>query len=418
MTRCRGARTAWRGPVDFLSDHILAGAGHPAPAVHYNSHRPLLRRHRPGGRLGLDAIVVSASRPADNLLPALRLGAALDVPVVLMCSRDARSEQAVAKAAGVSGASCVVVDLSEMPGAGLPDFETSGFREAQVDPHGDLSRKRNLGLALGRVAGWRTMLFLDDDIVGLEPGQVKRAVAALDHHAVVGMPAVYFPDNSIVCHAHRLAQRLTRRLDDDQQDVFVSGSALAVDMRRVDSFFPDMYNEDWLFLAPHLDRGTVTSLGWVLQQEYAPFESPQRAGDQEFGEVLAEGLLGFLHSARLHPPPPTSYWATFLDRRAEFISLARQACRAAAVQHNEAAAAVAALEVAERNRSRISPADLTEYVDAWIHDLAVWRRFLAELPRLSDLPASIRHLDLAAVTVTSYSRSAVPAAPSRRLCAE
>ena len=218
----------------------------PVPAIHYASHASLLQRYRPGGGLHLDAIVVSAARPAANVRPALRLGAGIDVPVVLMCSRAARTGDAAAKAAAVAGATCVVVDMSRKPKVDLPDFETSRFRQAQVGSHGDLSRKRNLGLMLGRLAGWRAVLFLDDDILGLNPVHVTRAAAALDYFAAVGMPPRRYPDNSVVCHANRLSG--------GRQRVFVSASALAVDLRHVCTFFPDTYNEDWLFLAPLLDR--------------------------------------------------------------------------------------------------------------------------------------------------------------------
>ena len=50
------------------------------------------------------------------------------------------------------------------------------------------------------------------------------------------------PDNSVVCHARRLAGRF--------QDVFVSGAVLGVHCNSLPlSFFPDIYNEDWFFFA-------------------------------------------------------------------------------------------------------------------------------------------------------------------------
>jgi hypothetical protein len=339
-----------------------------------------------------------------------------------MCSREAHRDGAVAKAASVPGSTCVVVDVAAASDVGLPELETSEFHEAQVGSHGDLSCKRNLGLALGRLTDWESILFLDDDITGLEPRQVTEAVAALDHHTAVGMPATFFQDNSVVCHA--------RRVGGADQDVFVSGSALAVDVSRADSFFPDIYNEDWLFLAPQLDRQDVAAAGSVLQDEYLPFELPHRAGVQEFGEVVAEGLIGYLHSSRLIPLPPVAYWDAFLEARADFIAEAMQRCLAAAVHDVDADAALPALEIAEQALARISAAMLTDYVDAWTHDLATWQEFLRELPRTGDVRASLKHLGLPAVTVSSEPRAESPPtrrqpgpanhspAPSRRLCAE
>ena len=44
----------------------------------------------------------------------------------------------------------------------------------------------------------------------------------------------------MVCHAIRDTG--------GKQGTFVGGGALAVAVDRVDSFFPDIYNEDWFYL--------------------------------------------------------------------------------------------------------------------------------------------------------------------------
>ena len=288
-----------------------------------------------------------------------------------------------------SGARFVVVDMTKSANLALPNFETSRFRQAQVGSHGDLSRKRNVGLLLGRLASWRTILFLDDDIYGLNPVQVARAVAALDYFIAVGMPARRFPDNSVVCHAHRLSG--------GKQGIFVSGSALAVNMSRIDTFFPDTYNEDWLFLAPHLDRYHVASYGSVRQQRYSPFAYPHRAGAQEFGDVLAEGLLGYLHSNRLHLPPSIDYWRAFLARRADFIAFTMRRLLNVEEPNAEVIRALTALRIAQIARSKISAEVLSEYVDAWFRDLQTWRRFLDKLPRTRVLAEAFHFLDLPTV---------------------
>lgn len=374
---------------------MVAGGKSPPRAIHFSSHAAVLKRSAVNGRRTPDAIVVSASRPVVNLLPALRLGAAIDVPVVVMCSRAARADSAASLAAD-NGARCVAVDVSlHHPWIRVPDFETAGFRQARIGSHGDLSRKRNMGLMLGRLAGWRTMLFLDDDISSLSPVKVSRATAALEHFVAVGMPAKQYSDNSVVCHA--------RRLTGGRQGVFVSGSALAIDVGHMQSFFPDIYNEDWLFLAPHLDQRKVTCHGTVRQQPYEPFRYPHRAGAQEFGEVVAEGLIGYLHSRPLRPLPSHAYWAAFLHSRAAFVSSIKSGCAAGAMQHGDAARAITALESAERALTKVSAAVVSEYVQAWRHDLVVWRQFLTRLPHLGSLPAALRHLGLPNVTVSPRS---------------
>ena len=43
----------------------------------------------------------------------------------------------------------------------------------------DISRKRNLGLLIGRACGWRRMLFLDDDIRRLNMEKLSSAADLL-----------------------------------------------------------------------------------------------------------------------------------------------------------------------------------------------------------------------------------------------
>lgn len=83
------------------------------------------------------------------------------------------------------------------------------------------------------------------------------------------MTATDFPDNFVVCHAHRQVRTAL--------DVFVGGSVLAVNRAQPFTFFPDVYNEDWLFF---YDNACSAQLGWsgrnTTQLYYDPFEQPQR----------------------------------------------------------------------------------------------------------------------------------------------
>ena len=69
----------------------------------------------------------------------------------------------------------------------------------------DISRKRNLGLLIGRACGWTRMLFLDDDIRKVSADKVSSAAALLSQYPVVGLQVTGFPDASVVGHARRMA---------------------------------------------------------------------------------------------------------------------------------------------------------------------------------------------------------------------
>ena len=127
------------------------------------------------------------------------------------------------------------------------------FQRANANRESDLSAKRNLGLLLARLHGWNKIAFIDDDIKLATP---RTSPASPGNWTSTRWPGWSFPDpdNSVVCHARRLAG-LT-------QDVFVTGAVLGVHCNSLPlSFFPDIYNEDWFFFARGGRRPQAASCG-------------------------------------------------------------------------------------------------------------------------------------------------------------
>ena len=177
----------------------------------------------------------------------------------------------------------------------------------------DLSAKRNLALMLSRMSGWSRILFLDDDITGLNPNDMRKASGLLDTHNAVGLRIGGFPDHSVVCHAYRQAG--------GEQQSFIGGGALVVELNRAGSFFPDIYNDDWFFLLDgHKSLQPVAVTGQVIQYPYDPFRNPDRARTEEFGDVLAEGIYWLLDQGKPIADADEAYWAGFLVKRRRFIS--------------------------------------------------------------------------------------------------
>ena len=181
-----------------------------------------------------------------------------------------------------------------------------------VNPNGDLSTKRNLGLLFAKMLGWSGIFFMDDDIRGVSWADLSATVSMLGRYRSVGMRVTDYADNSVVCHAHRATGA--------DQDIFVSGSVLAINCHKPFGFFPEIYNEDWLFFYDDLLTGR---LGWsgrdVTQLPYDPFENVERAERQEFGDVLAEGLYALLHIDSDLSTMPDRYWNEFLAIRKRLL---------------------------------------------------------------------------------------------------
>jgi hypothetical protein len=185
-----------------------------------------------------------------------------------------------------------------------------------------------------------------------------------------------FPDNSVVCHARRLAKL--------PQDNFVSGSVLGV--RCGDPtlpFFPDVYNEDWFFFSRAVARHDLLSVGVATQTPYEPFANPRRAAHEEFGDLLAEGLyalIGDINDPKLAYHSQLRYargafWENFLEARREGLTITRDRLKHfGAVLHGGGVAdhALGSLEAAEQQLDKITPDLCDAFLDAWQDDLDDW----------------------------------------------
>ena len=354
----------------------------------YETHGALVGRVRPGavrwpGTVP-DAIVVPASRPATNLEHAIDLARAAGSHLVVLCSLEARAAEVVAYCTERSFTKAVPVDVPPGYQHELVAFDTARrlLPEGCANPNGDLSAKRNLGLILARMAGWKRIFFLDDDIRELRAADLRATVAMLGQYRSAGMRVEKFPDNSVVCHA--------RRQTGDEQDVFVTGSVLAVNCESPFSFFPEIYNEDWLFFYDDVRTGQLGSSGRLATQlPYDPFANPRRARQQEFGDVLAEGLYALLHKGAGPEHATSLYWNEFIDARLSLLVKLKK--RAESSGRNDMCRA---LDSAITSLIFVQPQMCEDYIRTWRDDLSRWHRALPGVPRVGSIDAALRTLDL------------------------
>src|SRR5690606_36480424 len=132
---------------------------------HNGSHRHLLSTGADAKAADVDAIIVPTARPADTLRHVIGLARHLGTKLVALCSRlsEAGEVRRIATEEGLTDVVPVdVPDASRLP---LPDLATSKLLVGTEFERGtDLSLKRNLGLLLARMAGWRRVVFLADAI--------------------------------------------------------------------------------------------------------------------------------------------------------------------------------------------------------------------------------------------------------------
>ncbi|HEY6310365.1 MAG TPA: hypothetical protein VIY52_06095 [Streptosporangiaceae bacterium] len=278
-------------------------------------------------------------------------------------------------------------------GADLPQsFASSGAL--------DISRKRNLGLLIGRMRGWTRVLLLDDDIRRINIEKLSAAAALLDNYPVVGLQVKKFPDASVVGHARRLTGR--------RQEPFISGGAVLVDPQRLNGFFPAIYHEDWLCIINHLKADDVAIGGMVGQLPYKPFATPERAKNEEFGEIFASALLWLVHTRKrmkiisTNAPAESgidywndltshNFWAQILEQRAALLDNIARRLKA---QYPDNTPAKQALEVARRRCSELTPGEFVSVVKKWSGSLDVWRQRLSILPQVNSVEMALAELGI------------------------
>lgn len=340
------------------------------------------RRGRP------DAIVVPATRPASALAGIIELAAELETQLVILCSRQAKIDRVAERVGKVPRARALIVQIDDEYELPVPGFETSSddFTAASGGRNSDLSLKRNVGLLLARLRGWRKIVYIDDDIT-LGKSDIARISHQLDNHQFAGMACRDFPDNSVFCHARRLAKL--------HQDVFVSGGVLGVNCSDLPMpFFADVYNEDWFFVGEAAARRRLVKAGEAHQAPYDPFAEPTRAGCEEFGDLLAEGLYALIENQgagssfrQVTHLANERYWSSFIDVRWHDLQDTRARLEAFAGRDSGSDTVTDGIKslneaLGRYGSDQINAERCARFLEAWRGDTSEWARAIARISTL------------------------------------
>jgi hypothetical protein len=258
----------------------------------------------------VDAVVVPAARPVQWLREAMKLAKELGTGLLVLCSKGLTAAEAASLADNLN-VPAVAVDVAHNRHC-LPAFTSTRLLENWGFLHSsDTSLKRNLALYIARLASWKRVFFLDDDITNIQPVVAQAAVGLLDGFEVVGLDNIGYPDNSVVCHVHRVLG--------GEQAQFIGGGGMAVAATRGSSFFPEIYNEDWFYMLGTGVPLRVAVTGQMTQKYHDPFADAGRAHFEELGDCLAEGLFWLLDHGLTIDCADEAHWQEFLGRRGYFI---------------------------------------------------------------------------------------------------
>ncbi|WP_214316822.1 hypothetical protein [Nonomuraea sediminis] len=354
---------------------------------HHGSHRHLLLAHdAPESDDPIDAIIVPTVRPAVYLRHAISQARKLGCPLIALASgryyQQGFHDLRKACEPDTEVHALIVGDPANLA---LPALRTSTVPPPYLRRGTDTAAKRNLGLVLARLLGWRRVIFLDDDITVPAPGDLRKAAGLLRTYSAVGLSVGGFPDNSVACHAFRAVG--------GHQETFVGGGALAIDAGHI-SFFPDIYNEDWFYLLEDDGLRQLAVTGAVKQYPYDPFRTVERAKSEEFGDVLAEGVFWLLDEGRSPLEADLEHWRKFLHRRAMFLRDILDGIPGCAADRGERERMAAALRAALRRHELITPELCVRYLHAWRADRRTWHDFVARLRPAPSVEAAMERLTL------------------------
>lgn len=175
----------------------------------------------------------------------------------------------------------------------------------------DLPLKRNYALYFSRMQSYSKILLMDDDIRNVNSNMLNIGAKCLDNYILAGCFVKDFPDLSVICHLEKISG--------EEIISFLSGSFLFIRPFSSYSFFPKIYNEDWLFMLPHIIDKTICSFGLIQQLSYDPFENPYKATFQEFGEIIAEGIYALLSSNLYDLRFKKEGWEHIINERKETL---------------------------------------------------------------------------------------------------
>lgn len=103
-------------------------------------------------------------------------------------------------------------------------------------------------------------------------------------YQMVGCYSLDYPDVSVVDHIERM-------VTGGGSEVTLSGNCIAIDVESQTSFFPAVYNEDWLYIFSGMKMGCrLAAAGFVKQDFHKPWLDLARVAREQFGDIIGCGI--------------------------------------------------------------------------------------------------------------------------------
>ena len=150
----------------------------------------------------------------------------------------------------------------------------------------NLGFMRNFALLTAKSLGLERVLFVDDDIQVNDSSLINELFNLISSgYDFAGANITGMEDLSII-------DFISKDLGRQNVETMLSGGFLAFKPSKINHYFLNRYNEDWIWLSLHLKNNRTIQIGSVSQTLTDPFYNyKEKVFFQEFGEIILEGIL-------------------------------------------------------------------------------------------------------------------------------
>jgi len=195
------------------------------------------------------------------------------------------------------------------------DFYSINGRPGDSQLLGDetwnLGIARNFALEHSTLLGYEKVLFVDDDISGIDERIIEDGFESLIGNCFVSCALKGVEDDSIVGHIAKQVGFI------DNRPKMLSGGFLFLSPFSITHPFYNIYNEDWILQLHEKDKEQIIipfSVWHNVDQEVNL--TLDQAIFQELGELVVEGLLKSDNALSMNH----SFWDSILENRIKFIA--------------------------------------------------------------------------------------------------
>ncbi len=220
--------------------------------------------------------------------------------------------------------------------------------------------KRNFALWYSKNKPYERVLLVDDDIRGLTQAKLNLGSKYLEEYIIAGCFVDDFPDTSVVGHLELMYGT--------NEYMFLSGSFLYINVVKARGFFPNIYNEDWLFMLDHILDHSICSFGTIQQIPYNPFNDKKRALFQEFGDIISDGLYKLISEKKYDLRYNYRVWKEIIVERRQLLELFKQHFKQQTYQQ--------LINTIINVSVTITPDDCLTFIEDRETDTTAWRSFL------------------------------------------